>query len=112
MSMDSSTSSSELAFRSVASFDCVTVQFVGQIGSGQEGESRTRLPSGHAHQAIHRRDRVEVPSEFGVFGHLVLVEHDGAACRVIESERDQDCKHVSTLLSQLCRNLQGHGSGF
>lgn len=37
--------------------------------------------------------------------HLVLMEHDGASGRIIESEGDQDGKHVSALLPQLCGYL-------
>lgn len=43
-----------------------------------------------------------------MLGHLVLMKDDRSSCRVIQSERDQDGKHVSPLLPQLRRNLFAH----
>ena len=69
-------------------------------------ENEAHLPGRHAHEPVDGRDRVEVPCELGVLGHLVLVEDDGASCRVGEAEGEQDGEHVAALDGEAGRVLR------
>lgn len=38
--------------------------------------------------------------------YLILVEYDSAARRIVQTEREQDGKHVTTFLPESCRVLE------
>lgn len=68
----------------------------------------TYFPTRHAEESTDGRDAVEVPPEFGMLRHHVLVEQGYVELGIVQSEREQDGEHVSPLSHQFFRVLQEH----